>query len=135
MPENVLFSSIDAIADVKCARKVTTHGSFCNTAELSLLVICDIVNVNGVLQNSAHNYMSNYTKHGWYSAVAAYKDYIRRRKRMFRSAGVDLSTNVVWSDRGPTDFWCAPFIAFARDAAKENNVNLEMNKTAAGHGK
>ena len=135
LPENILFSSIDSIANIKAARKVTTHGSFCNTVDLSLLVIYDIINVGGNLQKSAFCYISNYTKHGWYSAIPAYRDYIQRRKAEFQKRGVSLTTNVVWSDRGPTDFWTAPFIAFAKDAAIDNNINLCLNTTAAGHGK
>ena len=133
LAENVLFLSIDSISNIKAARKTTTHGSFCNLVELSLLVMYDIVNVNGNLERSAFCYMSNYTKHGWYSAIPAYRDYIKRRKSEFKKRRVSITTNVVWSDRGPTDFWTAPFIAFAKDIAVDDNINLSLNTTAAGH--
>ena len=61
--------------------------------------------------------------------------YIESRKAEYASRGKTLKTHILWSDRGPTDFWTAPFIVYAIDICNDNDVNLSMNTTTTGHGK
>ena len=42
---------------------------------------------------------------------------------------------ILWSDRGPTDFWTSPFVMYCADICVQNNMNLNLNTTAVGHGK
>ena len=42
---------------------------------------------------------------------------------------------VLWSDRGPSDFWCAPSHTFMCDLATKHSIKIIANTTAAGHSK
>ena len=91
--------------------------------------------MNGVLQKSSVCILSDQSAHGWYSAVPAYKQYIRVKKDQFRSRGKTIQKHIVFSDSGPTDIWTGPFMVFAIDICNEENVNLSLNRSASGHGK
>ncbi len=84
----------------------------------------------------AYIYMSDEERHGWYSAIPAYSHFVKTRKSELKDRyNIDLKLNVLFSDRGPSDFWCAPFIYYAADIAKSENVSIIPATTASGHGK
>ena len=85
---------------------------------------------------SAYIYLSDKSEHGWYSAVPIYKKYIKLRKSELNSKhGITFDLNIIFSDRGPSDFWCAPFIYEASKVAKSESVEIIEGTTASGHGK
>ena len=59
----------------------------------------------------------------------------KRLERLFRTTSVEFKTHTIFSDRGPGDSWCAPFIAYACELATESGITIQLNTTAAGHGK
>ena len=61
--------------------------------------------------------------------------YYKRRKRQFSQNRVELKTHIIFSDRCSGDIWGAPFIAYSCELANENNITIQLNTTAAGHGK
>ena len=135
LPEDILFASIDFIANVPLRSRTTTHGSLTKIATVQLCVIYDVCNVNNVLDKSAFTFLSDVTSHGWYSAVPVMRKYIQKRKEDFRRRNVNLKTIILWSDRGPTDFWTSPFVMYTADVCIRNNLNLNISTTAVGHGK
>ena len=136
LPQDILFASIDFIANIPLRSKTTTHGSGTKIASIQLCVIYDVYNNNNTaLNKSAYSFLSDVTDHGWYSAIPMMRKYIQRRKREFRLRGITLKTLILWSDRGPTDFWTSPFIMYCADICIRNNINLNVNTTAVGHGK
>ena len=63
------------------------------------------------------------------------KSYLKLRKSEYAKDGIILKTNIIFSDRGPTDIWCAPFMAYACEIVNETGVALQPNTSGAGHGK
>lgn len=102
---------------------------------MQLLAIYDVRNVHGKLQKRGYFYLSDNPHHNWSSAVVGYSDYLRRRKHDFASSGGRLQANSLWSDRGPSDQWCAPFMAYAHDIAEREDVLLCQNTSGRNHGK
>ena len=41
----------------------------------------------------------------------------------------------LYSDRGSSNIWCAPFIAYGCELATEFDISIQLNTTAAGEGK
>lgn len=100
------------------------------------MVIYDVYYDGSQLVKSAYIYLSDEERHAWYSAIPAYSKYIKLRKSEFKSKhGIDLRVNVLFSDRGPSDFWCAPFIYQASKVGVKNEVIIISTTTASGHGK
>ena len=100
------------------------------------MVIYDVCYDGTQLVKSAYIYLSDQEKHAWYSAVPAYKKYLKLRKAELKSKhNIDLKLNILFSDRGPSDFWCAPFIYYAKNIATAISVKTVPTTTASGHGK
>ena len=100
------------------------------------MVLYEVFKKDDKLIQSAHVYISDEENHGWYSAIPAYSQYLRARKSQLKlEHGIDLICNVLFSDRGPGDFWCAPFIGLAAEIAKKEKVAIIPGTTASGHGK
>ena len=66
LPENALFGSFDYGGNVVCGHKKHPQGSI---VELSIMVIYEIMNIDGRLRKNTICMMSNESNHGWYSAV------------------------------------------------------------------
>ena len=130
-----LFGSIDFIANKQLSLMIMPQGMNQNTAQISMLVIYETCNNGNVINDSAHVFISNQTSHGWYSVLPSLKTYYSRKKRQFSNNSVQLKTHIIFSDRGPGDLWCAPFIAYACELANDNDIRIYLNTTVAGHGK
>ena len=135
LPVDCLLSSMDFIHSIRLKPKQQCHSTQTSHYEVQLLAIYDVCVVNGKLQKRGYFYLSDNPHHNWSSAVVAYDDYLRRRKQDFAARGVKLRINRLWSDRGPSDQWCAPFMAFAGDIAYREGILLEQNTSAVRHGK
>ena len=133
LPEDALFTSFDYSENIRCAPKRHPHSG--SIFESSLLVGFEVTNVNGTLQKTSVCILSDQSAHGWYSAVLAYKQSIRNKKDQFRSRGKTIQKHIVFSDSGPTDIWTGSFVIFATDICNEENVNLNLNRSASEHGK
>ena len=133
LPQDIIFASFDYGENIICAHKKHPHNG--TLKKLSLLAIHEVSNVTGNVVKRNVCCISNEPSHAWYSAVPAYKKYLQLRKSDYRNRGIALKTVVLWSDRGPSDFWTGPFIVYAIDISVENNVNLNVNTSATSHGK
>ena len=100
------------------------------------MVIYDVYYDGLQLVKNAYIYLSDQEKHAWYSASPACKKYLKLRKEELKSKhNTNLKRNVSFSDRGPSDFWCTPFIYYTKEMAVANSVKVVPTTTASGHGK
>ena len=133
LPEDALTTTFDYGGNIICAPKSHPH---CGAiSELSIMVGVGTFVEDGRLQRDAIFMLSNESGSGWYSAVPSYRAYLELKMREFQSREKQLKTHVAWSDGGGKDYWCAPFMGFAMDICRENDVNLNMNRTPSGHSK
>ena len=135
LPKTAAFSGIDFIANKTLSLKVVAQGIMTKLAQASMLVIYECRNIMGVKKQSAHIFISNQTAHGWYSAIPALKQYYKRIQDDMRQAGHEFKTSIIYSDRGRSDIWCAPFTAYACELATEFGITMQPNTTASGEGK
>ena len=135
LPKSAVFTGIDYIANKKLSLKVVSQGMNTNLAHVSILVLYECRNINDSIAESAHIYLSNQTAHGWYSAIPVLKHYYKRLKTDMEQSEDDFETSIIYSDRGRSDVWCAPFIAYACELANVFGITIQANTTASGEGK
>ena len=133
LPEDVLFGSFDFGGNIICNYKMHPHQG--SMFELSILAIHEVANINVRICKKKVILTSNEPSHGWHSAVPAYSKYLELKQQQFRRRGKHLKTHVLWSDRGPSDFWNGPFMVYAIDIGREKSIGVHMNTTPVGHGK
>ena len=121
-PSDWVFVSVDFISNYQFKSEVITHGQGTKLAEISYLIIYEKCVVNGVLRQRNYNIFSESTKHSWITAVPGMSWYFKRAHAEFAQRGVTLKLFFVWSDRGPKDFWNAPYLIYMSDIVGETKV-------------
>ena len=135
LQDSATFISIDFIGNKKLICKSVTQALNTKLAQVSILVIYECKNVDNKIQESAHIYVSNQTSHGWYSAIPALKHYYKRTQEELLAKAVTFKSKIIYSDRGRSDIWCAPFVAYGCELSTEFDISLQLNTTASGEGK
>ena len=135
-PKDWVWISIDFISNYQIKEKIVTHGMSTKLGQVSHLVIHEKRVVNNKIQEKAYNYFSEQTKHGWFSAMPALYDCMKRTKsELIRKEGISVALFVIWSNRASKDFWCAPSHTYPSDIVNLTGIPIIANTTESGHGK
>ena len=90
LSRDVLFASIDFIANMASNAKIATHSSQITPLQQQLCVIYDVTLAENPVDERVYCFHSNRTKHDWYSAILIWQKWIQQQKVDFPARGVAM---------------------------------------------
>lgn len=130
-----LFVTIDYIGDYFLKTPIMTSGMSTKIGKVQYLVMYQRKIRNNKIIETALNLFGDHEKKGWNTFIPILSWYIGAKKVEFSNEGIPLKLLVLHSDRGPHDFWCQPSHVYMSDIAKQHQIPIKHDTTAAGHSK